>query len=99
MNLEGMARLAELARHVDIDLWGYETADGRSIRRALDFLAPYADPAKEWPYEQITDVDPSSFLPLLRLGAAAYAEPEYEEVISRLQDQDEIAADRDQLLY
>lgn len=99
MNLEGMARLAELARHVDVDLWGFETADGRSIRRALDFLAPYSDAAKEWPHEQITEVDGSSFLPLLRLGAAAYDEPAYEELSSRMGDQEEIAADRDQLLY
>lgn len=99
MNLEGMVRLAELARHVGVDLWEYETSDGRSIRKAVDFLASYADGSKQWPYEQITEVEPSSFLPLLRLGAAAYDEPAYEALITRMGDQDGIAADRGQLVY
>ena len=40
-NLAGLMALARIGEHVDVDLWQYETKDGRSIRKALDFLAPY----------------------------------------------------------
>src|SRR6266516_5738947 len=39
MNLEGLCRLAELARHLGVDLWSYRSPRGGSIRKALDYLA------------------------------------------------------------
>src|SRR6266508_2285142 len=58
MNLEGLGRLAELARHVGVDLWSYESPAGGSIRKALDYLTPYAAPARDWPVQQITPSKP-----------------------------------------
>jgi hypothetical protein len=52
-NLEGLLTLARLGEHVDVELWGYSSADGRSIQGAMDFLRAFADPSKPWPYEQI----------------------------------------------
>ncbi len=78
MNLRGMVNLAQLAEQVGVDLWRYESADGRSIRKAIDFLLPYVqDPAKKWPYEQIKDSDRSGLAPILRQAAAVYHEPRY----------------------
>src|SRR5439155_1026760 len=57
MNLEGLCRLAELARHVGVDLWSYRSARGGSIRKALDYLAPYVDPRRKWPGRQITPTE------------------------------------------
>jgi hypothetical protein len=48
-NVSAMITMAELAERVDVDLWKYQTEDGRSIRAALDYLTPYLDGGKKWP--------------------------------------------------
>lgn len=42
--------LAQMGRHVGVNLWSFETADGRSMRVALDLLIPYFKGEEEWPY-------------------------------------------------
>ncbi|HEV8265130.1 MAG TPA: alginate lyase family protein [Gemmatimonadales bacterium] len=78
-NLEALMQLAELGRQVGVDLWHYEAPPprGGSIRKALDYLAPYADPAKRWPHEQITPVSPGRLLFALRMGELAYGDGAY----------------------
>ncbi|MFM9954282.1 MAG: alginate lyase family protein [Opitutaceae bacterium] len=64
-NLEALVRLARLGEHVGVDLWTFSTADGRNLRTALRYVAPYADPAKTWPKEDIKATDRARLLPLL----------------------------------
>ncbi len=52
-NLKALLMLAQLGRQMDIDLWSYRGTDGRSIRLALEFMRPYADPQTPWPFKQI----------------------------------------------
>jgi hypothetical protein len=66
-----------------VDLWHYETAHGRGIRKALDWLIPYSTGAKEWPYQQIGPLRGGS-LTLLRRAALAYREEHYERLIEKL---------------
>ncbi|KAB2924028.1 MAG: alginate lyase family protein [Bacteroidetes bacterium] len=56
-NLFALTRLADLARHTGVDLWGYTTADGRSMRGGLDYLIPYAKKEKKWEHVQIKEMD------------------------------------------
>lgn len=87
MNLRGLTTLANLADRVGVDLWHFETADGRSIRKALDFMVPYLkDPAKPWPYEQIKHLDRGGFSSMLRQAAQVYHEPAYEAIAAHLPD-------------
>jgi len=58
MNIDGLTQLATLARHVGVDLWGYQSSDGRSIRAALLYLAPYAFGEQKWPHQQISGWTP-----------------------------------------
>jgi hypothetical protein len=52
-NLRALTVLASLGQNAGVDLWHYQTPDGRSMLAALKFLTPYADPAKQWPFKQI----------------------------------------------
>lgn len=53
MNLRAFMKLVAYGKSTGVDLWNYETQDGRSIRKAADFLKPYADGSMKWPYQQI----------------------------------------------
>jgi len=84
MNLEGFLQAAALGDRAGVDLWRYETADGRSLLRALDFLLPYADPAARWPHPQITPVPWSTFDAVLRIAARRYPDPRFASALARL---------------
>lgn len=49
-NLDGLMLLASLGENVGVDLWNYQSADGRGIRRALDYLVPIALCEQKWTY-------------------------------------------------
>jgi len=51
-NLYGLAQLARIGDHVGVDLWNYKI-NGTSIKKALDFILPYALGNQTWPYGQI----------------------------------------------
>ena len=72
MNLEGLVSLAELADHVDIDLWNYRTADGRGIRKAIEFLEPYARDPKNWPTKQIEPIRVDKFNTIAKSAKKRY---------------------------
>jgi hypothetical protein len=74
MNLEGLFTLARLAEPLDIDLWHFETEDGRQLRDALDYLAQYVLEEKEWPHKQIVPFQPERLYPLLVQAAEVYGD-------------------------
>jgi hypothetical protein len=90
VNLRALFALATLGDRVGVDLWRYETKDGRSIRTALDWLIPYAAGEQKWPYEQITTLRGGSLAPLLRRAATAYREERYEKLIEKLPDRGDL---------
>ena len=57
MNLEGMTRLAWHGRQLGVDLWNYQTDDGRSIRAAYEYLRPFAFEDAGWDHPQLGDID------------------------------------------
>ena len=52
-NLHAEMDLADLGRRAGVDLWHYQTPDGRSLLKAVEFMAQYADSNRPWPYQQI----------------------------------------------
>ncbi|MGH9799865.1 MAG: alginate lyase family protein, partial [Blastocatellia bacterium] len=71
-NLDGLMTLARLGENVGVDLWNYQTKDGRGIRRALDYLIPFALNEKKWPDQQLGEWPPQMLHPLLRKAAVKY---------------------------
>jgi hypothetical protein len=64
-NLDAFTQLAEMGRHVGVDLWHYVPPSGGGIVAALRSLAPYADASHPWPTAQVTPATPDVFLPPL----------------------------------
>jgi hypothetical protein len=87
-NLEALFALAAIGDRVGIDLWNYRGPGGGSIRKALDFVAPYADPEKKWPYQQLEESSEYTLAPFLRNAALIYGEGRYEELRAKLKLED-----------
>ncbi len=71
-NLTALMDLASLGRGAGVDLWHFQTTDGAGIKAALDFLMPYADPDRKWPYPQIAEFKREELSDLLLRAGAVY---------------------------
>jgi hypothetical protein len=85
MNLMGFFTLARLSESVNVDLWNYKTADGRSIKSAFEWLVPYAANEKEWTHKQLKPRTFELTARLLNIGAAKYKDPRYAAITGRLE--------------
>ena len=94
-NLDGLMLLADLGERVGVDLWSFQTRDGRSIRRALDFLAPFAFAEKKWAHQQLGDWPPQMLFPLIRRASSHYLDPSFKALLTKLPAAN--AADRSNL--
>jgi hypothetical protein len=83
-NLTAFFNLAVLGERAGFDLWNYRSAEGRSLRRGLDFLVPYAAGEKKWDFDQITPFRGSTISNILLRGAAAWNEPRYRALADKL---------------
>ena len=78
--------LAMLGQRIGLDLWNYKTDDGRSLRKAIDWLLPYATNEKSWEYSQITPPKLKETATVLRRAANAYNDPRYERAIEKMKE-------------
>src|SRR5213080_1340496 len=95
-NLDGLMLLATLGERVGVDLWNFQTNDGRSIRKALDFLTPIALGERKWQYPELGGVKPESLFPLMRRAANVYHDTPYQALMAKVPEMD--LADRGRLL-
>ncbi len=90
MNLRGLMSLAVLGDHVGLDLWNFQAKDGASIRRAVDFLLPYATGEKKWDYKQIVEFNPEQFTPALLQAARHYPDGPYAKAIAKVPSSNDV---------
>jgi hypothetical protein len=97
-NVEALSRLAEMGRHVGVDLWRHEAPEGGSLRRAIDHLAAHAAEPSTWPGKQIDAVELDALLLSFRRAQAAWGDTTYAPVLRRL-PASLVSADRSALLH
>ena len=78
-NLDAMATICQVLSDKQNDLWNYKTADGRSIKKGIEFLYPYVADKTKWPYSR--DVmyweNWPVAQPFLIFGAEAFGDKEW----------------------
>lgn len=97
-NLDGLMLLAILGQGVGVDLWNFQTPDGRSIRKALEFLTPVALGEKKWAYQEIEGgVKPEALFPLMRRASEIYKDKGYQVMMAKVPEVG--STDRARLLH
>ena len=85
-NLEALATIAQIASTADDNLWTFELPDGRGLRKAMAFMAPFIRDRRGWPkppdvmYDDQWPMRQSSLI----FAAAALGRPEYLDLWARL---------------
>jgi hypothetical protein len=98
-NIEAWMTLAAIGRDVGVDIWDFQTPDGRCIKKAIDFVARAAVGLEPWPYPQIGSYDPiKRFLAMLYQAEAAYKTGQYRELIQHLPE-DKVAGSTASFLF
>jgi hypothetical protein len=83
-NLDGLTQLACLGQEIGVDLWHFQTADGRSIQAAINFVLPYAIGSKQWNYQQIGGFHADEPEHTLERAAKAYGDSEYTAAANKI---------------
>lgn len=85
-NLMALVQSASMAKKVGVDVWSHQTADGRSIKKACDYILPYAFNPETWPEKQISKLDREELYVLLRILLQEYpTEPNYQRWMHELE--------------
>ncbi|MBH45372.1 MAG: alginate lyase [Flavobacteriaceae bacterium] len=85
-NIDAFFNLAKILHTPEVNLFEYETNDGKSIKKGLEFIYPYIKEKSEWPYEKdifIWEEWPVCH-PALLFGALAYGNLNYLELYLKL---------------
>jgi hypothetical protein len=83
-NLEAMFSAASIAEKLGVDLWNDQGAEKHAIRKALDWLVPFASGKSTWSHPQNTRLQPERLAPFLRRAALHYRDPAYEELLNKI---------------
>jgi hypothetical protein len=85
-NLDAMATICQLLSSGKDNLWNFETADGRSIKKGIEYLYPFIVDKNKWPHKQ--DVmyweNWPVAQPFLLFGADAFNNQQWFETWKRL---------------
>lgn len=84
--VDNMANLCHILSAKDDNLWEYELADGRGIKKAMDYVTPFIADISKWTYpkdvQYFEEMPPA--MPFLLLAGAAYGRDDYIELWAKL---------------
>lgn len=85
-NLDAMTVICQVLSKSGDDLWNYTTADGRSIRKGIEYLYPFVSDKNKWPFSK--DImyweNWPVAQPFLLFGATAWSENAWFETWKKL---------------
>jgi unsaturated chondroitin disaccharide hydrolase len=84
MNLGAFFTIARLAENLNIDMWHFETTDGKSIQKCVDWLVPFLKNEKKWAHKQIKKIDYEHTIDILKMAAKAYGNPTYDALAKQV---------------
>jgi hypothetical protein len=87
MNLFGFCLNARLAEKAGVNLWSYETKDGKSIKKGIDWLVPFIKNEREWKYEQIEKKKYDETIKVLKMASVKYVNADYESLSNQINTQ------------
>ena len=87
-SLEAWFKTATLADNIGVDIWHYSTADGRSMKKAFDWLIPYAMGDKKWEYKQIQSYSKKTLYRLLLQASDKYQDAHYYDLAMKIKDKE-----------
>lgn len=82
-NLHAMFLVAHLAEKVDVDVW-QASDSGSRLRAGLDYLVPYTDPKKPWPYPMLKEANRMELFAILQMADRVYPDGNYLSMIEKL---------------
>jgi hypothetical protein len=85
-NLDAMTMVCHILSDKKNDLWAYQTADGKTMRKGIEFLYPYVKDKQAWPYAHDVmywDNWPVAH-PFLVMGAKAFNQHDWFETWEKL---------------
>jgi hypothetical protein len=71
-NLEAFFELATMAEHVKVDLWYYESPAKKSLRKAFQWMLPFATNKAPWQYQQIKPMHADRYAELAMIAGDKY---------------------------
>ena len=98
MNLAGFFKIARLAENVKVNLWNYETTDGKGLQKSLQWLIPYLKNEKVWEFKQIKEKEYNDTFWLLKMASVKFVNPRY-EVLARKICQNDCIRDVERLTF
>ena len=98
-NLLGFFNLAIVGGNIGIDLWNYVTPEGSGLKKALDYLLPFALGNETWHYAQIKPIDKDGLHDLICQAAVNYKDNDSYIKAYRFLDQLNITMQVDGLIY
>lgn len=84
--LTSFTNMATSAARSGWDAWNYEDAEGRSLRRALDWMLPYLDGRKTWEWKQIKPFEEDRLVGQLAAATEAWNDPKYIAAVAKLEN-------------
>lgn len=66
-------------------MWYYEGPDGQSLKKALDYLLPYAiNKGEGWPFSNLNGYAVTNLVPLVEIGYIKWGDEAYLQALPKL---------------